>query len=99
MARMMGLVEFLLADDPERAWATVRPHAVYRWNSYDRYKVEGTGEEPPAAETGEDWIESGRFIIGTPERVAEVFKTRVEGLPVSRCLRLVRFSGYVRRAY
>jgi alkanesulfonate monooxygenase SsuD/methylene tetrahydromethanopterin reductase-like flavin-dependent oxidoreductase (luciferase family) len=92
-ARMMGLVEFLLADDPERAWATVRPHAVYRWNSYDRYKFQGTGEETPSPDTGEDWIDSGRFIIGTPERIAEVFKSRVEGLPVSDVFGWSDFPG------
>ena len=82
-ARMAGQIEFLLADDPERAWATVGRHAAYRWNSYGRYMFEGTRREAPAPVTPEDLMAADRFVVGTAEQVAEVLRRRVEGLPVS----------------
>ncbi len=45
--RMAGLLNLLIADDPEEAWARARSHIEYQWNSYGRYGVEGLGVDPP----------------------------------------------------
>ncbi len=45
--RMAGLLNWLITDDPERAWARARPHIQYQWDSYGRYGVEGLGVEAP----------------------------------------------------
>ena len=82
-ARMAGTMTFLLADDPERAWATARPHVEYRWDSYNRYRVEGTGEPAAPPIDGAAWIESGRFLLGTVDDVAQVIRGRCTGLPVT----------------
>ena len=80
---MAGAVDFLLADDPERAWSQAKEHAAHRWNSYNRYMFEGTSRAPAPPITADDWIDTGRFVIGTPERVAEVIRERTAGLPVT----------------
>ncbi|MFN2539397.1 MAG: LLM class flavin-dependent oxidoreductase [Mycobacteriales bacterium] len=82
-ARVGGHIDFLLADDPEKAWAIARPHIVERWNSYDRHTFAGTGHAPPEPATGEDWLDTGRYVVGTPEQVASVIRTRTSGLPVT----------------
>src|SRR6202035_1957007 len=44
-ARMAGLLEFFISDDPEKTWAEIKDHVIYRWNSYNRYMFEGTSRE------------------------------------------------------
>jgi alkanesulfonate monooxygenase SsuD/methylene tetrahydromethanopterin reductase-like flavin-dependent oxidoreductase (luciferase family) len=82
-ARMGSHIDFLLADDPERAWAVGRPHIVERWNSYDRHAFAGTSRPAPEPSTGEDWRDTGRFVVGTPEEVAKLIRQRTSGLPVT----------------
>jgi alkanesulfonate monooxygenase SsuD/methylene tetrahydromethanopterin reductase-like flavin-dependent oxidoreductase (luciferase family) len=76
-------IEFLLADDPERAWSQVKDHVVYRWNSYNRYMFEGTRRESAPPAVGDDGAIGGRIEIGTPAQIAAVIKDRTAGLPVS----------------
>jgi alkanesulfonate monooxygenase SsuD/methylene tetrahydromethanopterin reductase-like flavin-dependent oxidoreductase (luciferase family) len=52
-ARMAGLVNVVVADDPERVWPQLAPHFAYQLGSYARYAVEGTGMDVPAAPDGE----------------------------------------------
>jgi alkanesulfonate monooxygenase SsuD/methylene tetrahydromethanopterin reductase-like flavin-dependent oxidoreductase (luciferase family) len=40
-ARLAGLVNFILADDPEAAWGRIAPHIAYQRESYNRYGAEG----------------------------------------------------------
>jgi len=40
-ARAAGPLALFVADDPERAWAAIRPHAEYGWRTYDDYAREG----------------------------------------------------------
>ena len=82
-ARLAGTVYFLLADDPERAWAIARAHVEYRGDSYNRHRVEGTDEKMPPPVDGDEWIASGRFVVGTVDDVVEVIRRRTEGQPVT----------------
>ncbi|MEX1008715.1 MAG: LLM class flavin-dependent oxidoreductase [Acidimicrobiia bacterium] len=82
-AKMTTSVEFLLADDPERAWNIVQEHAAYRWNSYARYMFEGTRRAAPPPVTAADWADTGGFVIGTPEHIAGVIRDRIGNLPVT----------------
>jgi hypothetical protein len=45
--RMAGLLNLLIADDPDEAWARARPHFEYQWNTYGAYGVEGLSVEAP----------------------------------------------------
>jgi alkanesulfonate monooxygenase SsuD/methylene tetrahydromethanopterin reductase-like flavin-dependent oxidoreductase (luciferase family) len=40
-ARMAGLANVILAEDPESAWARIGPHLAYQRESYNRYAAEG----------------------------------------------------------
>jgi alkanesulfonate monooxygenase SsuD/methylene tetrahydromethanopterin reductase-like flavin-dependent oxidoreductase (luciferase family) len=40
-ARMAGLANVILADDPESAWDRIGPHLAYQRESYNRYAAEG----------------------------------------------------------
>ncbi len=50
-ARQSGLVNFILADDPEAAWARIAPHISYQRDSYNRYGAEGRGDGQTGALT------------------------------------------------
>ncbi|HWF52852.1 MAG TPA: LLM class flavin-dependent oxidoreductase [Solirubrobacteraceae bacterium] len=41
LARMAGPLSYVLCEDPERTWATVREYAEYQWRTYDSYAQEG----------------------------------------------------------
>jgi alkanesulfonate monooxygenase SsuD/methylene tetrahydromethanopterin reductase-like flavin-dependent oxidoreductase (luciferase family) len=41
-ARMAGLVNMILADDPDQVWHELGPFALYQAETYQRYAVEGT---------------------------------------------------------
>jgi alkanesulfonate monooxygenase SsuD/methylene tetrahydromethanopterin reductase-like flavin-dependent oxidoreductase (luciferase family) len=83
IARMAGQMEFFLSDDPERTWAQIKEHVIYRWNSYNRYMFEGTRREKSPPVVGDDVAIGGRFEIGTPEQIAAIIKERTAGLPVT----------------
>ncbi len=82
-ARMAGQVEFFLGDDPERAWAEIGEHVVYRWNSYNRYMFEGTSRETDRPQFFDVDAVRDRFLVGTPEEIASVIRERTAGLPVT----------------
>lgn len=46
-ARQAGLMNVLVADDPEAARARLAPHLAYQMDTYARYAVEGTGVDAP----------------------------------------------------
>jgi alkanesulfonate monooxygenase SsuD/methylene tetrahydromethanopterin reductase-like flavin-dependent oxidoreductase (luciferase family) len=48
-ARMSGLAMVILADDPEEAWARIRPHLAYQRDTYARYGREGTAGGDPSS--------------------------------------------------
>jgi alkanesulfonate monooxygenase SsuD/methylene tetrahydromethanopterin reductase-like flavin-dependent oxidoreductase (luciferase family) len=83
IARMSAQFEFFVTDDPDRTWAEIGEHVIYRWNSYNRYMFEGTRREadPPQHFNPDDVRK--RFIMGTPEHIAGVIRERTEGLPVT----------------
>lgn len=83
VARMAGQFEFFVADDPERAWAEIKDHVIYRWNSYNRYMFEGTRREADPPRYFDTGAVGDRFIIGTPEHIASVIGRRINGLPVT----------------
>jgi alkanesulfonate monooxygenase SsuD/methylene tetrahydromethanopterin reductase-like flavin-dependent oxidoreductase (luciferase family) len=52
-ARMAGIVNLVVADDPEATWARVRPHLAHQWSSYQEYGAEdgGVGQMPGSLES------------------------------------------------
>ena len=82
-ARMSGALEFFLTDDPERAWAEIESHVMYRWESYNRYMFEGTRYETQHPAHFDPAAIRAKFLLGTPEVVAEGIRQRSAGLPVT----------------
>ncbi len=69
IARRGGLVNLLLADDPEAVWPRVVPHIAYQRNSYNRYGAEGKADGQAGALTlsaGEVDVEALRERTGPP---------------------------------
>jgi len=89
MARMGGVIDILVADDPEAAFETVLPFYAYQANTYRRYGAEGTGQPAPADLTL-DKLRSRQKEPGqipglrvlTPDAAIAAIEAAVEGLPV-----------------
>jgi alkanesulfonate monooxygenase SsuD/methylene tetrahydromethanopterin reductase-like flavin-dependent oxidoreductase (luciferase family) len=44
-ARVAGLANMIVADDPEAAWARIAPHLSYQWTSYAAHSQESEARE------------------------------------------------------
>ena len=82
-ARLAGQFEFFVSDDPERTWADIKDHVMYRWTSYNHYMFEGTRREAEAPQDFDSAAISERFLIGTPEQIAAAIRGRIGDLPVT----------------
>ena len=86
-ARMAGVVDFLVADDPEQAWERIVPHRTHQLNSYRQRAALGTGRSPRAltAEEVREGRGSGAVgalqILTSDEAVARIAGI-CDGLPV-----------------
>ena len=90
VGRMGGLVEILLADDPDEARERVLPHYAHQVNSYRRAAVAGTGRPEPKHVTVDRLRESmaahgkipGLLVLTVDEAIAHV-RAVVADLPVT----------------
>ena len=86
-ARMGGVVDFLVADDPEQAFERILPHRTHQLNSYRQQAALGTGRTPRWLT--EDEIREGRGsgvvgalqILTVDEAIARIAEI-CDGLPV-----------------
>jgi alkanesulfonate monooxygenase SsuD/methylene tetrahydromethanopterin reductase-like flavin-dependent oxidoreductase (luciferase family) len=98
-ARMGGVVNMVLADDPEVAWPRIAPHLAYQWDSYNRYMVEGTDQPVPRPIDPERWRAPGRdgapprFQVLTAEDAATALQERTAGLPVEHVYLWASIAG------
>jgi len=98
-ARMAGMVNLVLADDPEAAWPRIAPHLAYQWDSYNRYMVEGTDQPVPKPIDPERWREPGRgdapprFQVLTVDGAATFLRAHTDGLPVEDVLLWASIAG------
>jgi alkanesulfonate monooxygenase SsuD/methylene tetrahydromethanopterin reductase-like flavin-dependent oxidoreductase (luciferase family) len=88
-ARMGGVIDILVADDPERAFETVLPFYAYQTNTYRSYGAEGTGQPAPPELTLEKLRsrqkEPGQIPglrVLTADAAIAAIRDAVEGLPV-----------------
>ncbi len=87
-AVMGGCANFVLADDPERAWARIAPHLQYQWESYGRYSAQGRGgaaepvdPESLRARQGPPLLPA--FDVVTPEQAIARLLPWLSNLPVA----------------
>ena len=94
-ARMANHVELFLTDDPERAWAQIEAHVVYRWRSLNRYMF-GL-KESEAEDVTHPYFEKEailkRVLLGTPEQVAATLREHIGDLPVTDLYLFSDFPG------
>ncbi len=83
IARMGGLVDIWITDDPDRTWAQIEPFVAQRWQSYNRYMFEGTRLEHTRNDYFDARTTRDSTVMGDAATVAEVLRTRFEGLPVT----------------
>lgn len=86
-ARMGGVVDFLVAEDPEAAFERILPHRTHQLNSYRQQAAFGSGRTPRTLT--EDEIREGRGsgvvgalqILTVDEAIARIAEI-CDGLPV-----------------
>jgi alkanesulfonate monooxygenase SsuD/methylene tetrahydromethanopterin reductase-like flavin-dependent oxidoreductase (luciferase family) len=75
-ARMGGVIQAVLAVDPERTWAVVREHLGAQWDSYRAHSGRSEGREPPRPIDPDAWRVSqegrpARFAVLTADELIE----------------------------
>ena len=87
-ARMGGILNLVLADDPEAAWARIAPHAAYQRDSYAAHSVRGTDQAVPPPVDPERLRRPGRdgrrpsISVLTPDEAFQVVREAAGDLPV-----------------
>ena len=89
-ARMAGLANLILADDPEAAWARIAPHLAYQRNSYNHYGAEGRADVTGGPQTldlsgGEVDVEALRRAA--PEAIPPAFDVVTPDEAIARLTR------------
>lgn len=84
-ARMGGLLDLIVAEDPERARAQLQPHIEYQAGAYAAFFAEvdvHEGREPGSGPLGGSAAVDSYQIL-TPEAAVDMIRQRTEGLPVA----------------
>lgn len=86
-ARMGGVVDFLVAEDPERFFARLVPHRTHQLNSYRQNAAKGTGRTPRLLTDDEIREGRGSGVIGelsvlTPDEAVERIRAIAAAAPV-----------------
>jgi alkanesulfonate monooxygenase SsuD/methylene tetrahydromethanopterin reductase-like flavin-dependent oxidoreductase (luciferase family) len=102
-AKMAGLVNVVVADDPERVWPRLGPHFAYQLGSYARYAVEGTGIDAPVTPDGDQLRRAvpepdaeGVFpnvAVLTPDDTIALLRRRRSEMPVVDAFFWASFAG------
>jgi alkanesulfonate monooxygenase SsuD/methylene tetrahydromethanopterin reductase-like flavin-dependent oxidoreductase (luciferase family) len=96
-ARLAGLANMVVADDPESAWARIAPHLSYQWTSYAAHssedaarelnqqlddKMQGDGVDPESLRSAGPVMNPPAFDVVTPSEAVERLRRWLEPLPV-----------------
>jgi alkanesulfonate monooxygenase SsuD/methylene tetrahydromethanopterin reductase-like flavin-dependent oxidoreductase (luciferase family) len=87
-ARMAGVVNAFVTDDPERDWAMVAKHHSYQWDSYRYHMAQGTSLPAPHPIDPERSRAAGvsgglgSLAYGTADAVGQAIIDYTAGLPV-----------------
>jgi alkanesulfonate monooxygenase SsuD/methylene tetrahydromethanopterin reductase-like flavin-dependent oxidoreductase (luciferase family) len=104
--RQAGLVNFILADDPEAAEARVAPHIAYQRSSYNRYGAEGRSD----GQTGASTLSAGpvdvqslrerrhppispRYDVVTPDEAIARLRAWLPGRPIEDIFMWATIAG------
>jgi alkanesulfonate monooxygenase SsuD/methylene tetrahydromethanopterin reductase-like flavin-dependent oxidoreductase (luciferase family) len=101
-ARMAGVLDILVADDPERARTQVLPHYLHLVNSYRAAK--GTSNQAPPPPLALDDLRDPRAVedianlsvrleVLTPDQAVTEIRRRTEGMPVKHIYLWMSIAG------
>ena len=97
--RMAGLLDLVVADDPDQARERILPHYAHQLNTYRRAATAGTGQHPKeiTVEKLRDGIESrggipGLSVLAVDDAVAAIAE-RTSGLPVDHAYTWASVGG------
>jgi alkanesulfonate monooxygenase SsuD/methylene tetrahydromethanopterin reductase-like flavin-dependent oxidoreductase (luciferase family) len=100
LARMAGLVDVVVADDPDAARERILPHYAHQLNTYRHAAVAGTARPAPkevTVDTLREGIQSRGGIPGlsvlTPEDAIAAVQARVDGVPVAHLYAWLSIAG------
>lgn len=73
-AERMGPLFLHVAEDPDRAWARIAPHALHETNGYGRWMAESMGDKAvfTPSDDASQLRASGAYQIVTPERCIQI---------------------------
>ncbi|HZO05088.1 MAG TPA: hypothetical protein VFB52_01765, partial [Solirubrobacterales bacterium] len=98
---MGGLVSMIVSNDPERAWATIKPHLDYQWRSYEEAAMDGVADaDMPDLQAGTSIERSAGPIMlppgwdaVTPDEAVRRLTAWLGDLPVSDVFFFDNLSG------
>ena len=67
---------FHIAEDPDRAWSQIAPHAMHETNDYAAWAVGMRGSPYKSFDTADELRESGMYEIVTPDAAVELIRER-----------------------
>jgi hypothetical protein len=84
-ARMIGGVDLIVSEDPERARGLLDPHVHYQADAYGvlRDEVERFEGRDPSPEARLGSASHQSYVILTPDEAVAHIRTRTQGLPVA----------------
>lgn len=89
IARMGGVVDLVVTEDPERDAEQLAPYYAYQQNTYRRSRVQGTDTAPlpdlAAEELRAEFPATrslGGLAVATPEEAVDILRARTADLPV-----------------
>lgn len=96
-ARMAGVLQGIVARDPERTWTTVRPHLAHQWNTYRAKAAASDDRLPPPPLDPERWrrAQGGRpprFTVYTPDDLLTTLRA-YEDTPVEEAFLWLSIAG------
>jgi alkanesulfonate monooxygenase SsuD/methylene tetrahydromethanopterin reductase-like flavin-dependent oxidoreductase (luciferase family) len=91
LARMGGVIDMVVTDDPERVREAVLPFYRYQQDTYRRYGLEGTGAPEPRP-ISEERLRAALAVV-TPEDAVTAIRERTDGLPVEHVYLWASIAG------
>lgn len=103
-ARMGGLCQMVIADDPEEAWTRIAPHLQYQWGTYGYYGGLDAGDDPGMMLLGdldpeslrsrEDVIHTApKFDVVTPADAVRRLTEWLDPLPIDHMMFWTSIAG------
>jgi hypothetical protein len=99
---MAGLVQMVIADDPEAAWPRIRPHLAYQWKTYAHYGALGQqgaglvlrpdldsatlGADPDQLRSKASVLVAPAFDVVTPEDAVRRLTEWMSDMPVQHVM-------------